>query len=67
MEWALIGVPVSKGPPPSKSQKGKFKFAFDNVTMRCSLNIVTVTLRYFLGVVIVTMSYFLNVVSVTMR
>jgi hypothetical protein len=45
----------------------KFRFAFENVTMRCSLNIVTVTMRYFLEIVTVTMSYFLNIVTVTMR
>ena len=42
-------------------------FAFESVTMRYSLNIVTVTMRYFLKIVTVTMSYFLNIVTVTMR
>ena len=45
----------------------KLRFSFENVTMRCSLNIVTVTMRYFLEIVTVTMRYFLNVVTVTMR
>ena len=40
---------------------------FKNVTMRCSVYIVTVTMRYFLEIVTVTISYFLNVVTVTMR
>jgi hypothetical protein len=37
-----------------------------NLTMRCSLNIVTVTMRYFLNVVTVTMRYSLDIVTVTM-
>ena len=44
----------------------KFRFDFEIVTMRCSLNIVTVTMRYSLKIVTVTMRYFLNEVTVTM-